>query len=248
MYAIINKGDGQYYTSTVFAYYEDNNNDDGEIDCWDWYYIVLNESRTALVKHYVFDATANPYLHKMVIVTDRDKSNWNVDGETGIGEINLVKKNDLLKMVEQGTVSDELLAIDEIYKFNEYPEIQDFKDIDNLMTVSGYFHDAYIDHYEEKDGTLYVLFDGIWGGKVEVWFSGDVKYDVSRGNLDERYDPTWYGATMLIENGFIYLVNGDNVTAEKIGDDYCWFKARKVKYHVIPNLEHTGVRGEAQVL
>ena len=112
--------------------------------------------------------------------------------------------------------------------------IRNDKDIKNLMMVSGGFHDACIDCLEEKDGALYVLFDGIWGGQIEMWFSGDVEYDISSRNPKE-YDPYWYDSTMLIENGFIYFVDAEDMKVEEIGEGYCWFKARNVKYHVIPD-------------
>ncbi len=247
MYAIINKGNGKYYTSTVFAHYEENEEaKDG--NWWGEYYVVLNESKTALVRHYAFDAAAKPYLHKMILITDRTTDDWNIDEETRLGEIGVAAKAELLDMVEQGTVSGELLAIDEAYCYEAYPEIRNEKDIDNLMVLAGWFHDACIESHEEKDGVLYVLFDGIWGGKIEMWFSGDVEYDMTSVDLEEGNDPYWMDSTMLIKDGFIYFVDDADMEVEKIGEGYCWFKARNVKYHAIPDQTNYGPRGTAQCL
>lgn len=233
MYAMVNKGGGKYYTSTVFAFYDDDEKAE-TASCWGRYYIVLNEEKTALVKQYVFDVSVKPMLHKMILVTDNSHEDWVVDDKKGFGAIGSTNKDDLLKMIEQGRVSDELLALDRAYEYEAYPEIHDEKDIENLMTVSGWFHDAYIENLEERDGMLYVLFDGIWGGKIEMWFRGDVEYDVSSRD-PEKYDPYWFGSTMVIEDGFIYFVDEEDMEIRNIGEGYCWFKARKVRYHVIPD-------------
>lgn len=74
MYAIINKGNGKFYTSMVFACYRDRQTED-ETNYWDQYVIVLNENKTALVKRYFFDYSRRPYLNKMVIITDGNLKN-----------------------------------------------------------------------------------------------------------------------------------------------------------------------------
>ena len=40
---------------------------------------------------------------------------------------------------------------------------------------------------------------------------------------------------MFIEDGFIYFYDCDGISPSKLSDNYCWFKARKVKYHIIPD-------------
>ena len=40
---------------------------------------------------------------------------------------------------------------------------------------------------------------------------------------------------LLMENGFIYFVDEDDMTVEDIGQGYCYFKARNMKYRIIPN-------------
>ena len=233
MYAIVNKGNGKFYTSTVFARYDEYEKSERP-NWWGVYYIVLNEEKTSLIKHYAYDSSSKPYIHKMILITDGNRDNWNIDEDTGEGELGIADKDSLLKMIKQGIVSNELLALDKAYHYEAYPDIRNDKDIKNLMMVSGGFHDACIDCLEEKDGALYVLFDGIWGGQIEMWFSGDVEYDISSRNPKE-YDPYWYDSTMLIENGFIYFVDAEDMKVEEIGEGYCWFKARNVKYHVIPD-------------
>jgi hypothetical protein len=230
MYAIVNKGNGESYTSYVYACYEDKRKRGSKE--WGRYYVVLNENKTALVKHYSFECKVLPTLHSMIMITDCNYDNWNVDEKTGFGEVNITNKESLLNMIKCGTISDELLSLDKAYCFVAYPEINSKDDIENLMCVSGYFHDAYIKDFEEKDGELYVLFDGVWGGKIEMWFSGDVKYDISSRNPEE-YDPYWFGSQMVIVDGFIYFVDDEDVNIEDIGHGYCWFKSRYVKYHVI---------------
>lgn len=67
-----------------------------------------------------------------------------------------------------------------------------------------------------------------------MWFSGDVSYDVSSRNPEE-FDPYWLDSTMVLKDGFIYLVDEGDMEIEDIGEAFCWFKARNVKYHIIPD-------------
>lgn len=233
MYAIINKGNGKFYTSMVFACYKDRQTEH-ETNYLNQYVIVLNENKTALVKRYFFDSNRRPYLHKMVIITDGNLKDWNIDDNTGCGELKITNRQSLLDMVRDGTVSDVLLNLDNNYLFEEYPEIKTSTDIENLMWASDGFHDACIKSMKKGGDVLYVLFDGIWGCKIEMWFSGDVSYDVSARNPEE-FDPYWLDSTMVLEDGFIYLVDEGDMKIEDIGEGFCWFKARNVKYHIIPD-------------
>ena len=49
MYAIIREGDGNFYTSMVFGYYKTSDDFDYKNRFW----IVLNKSKTALIKQHV---------------------------------------------------------------------------------------------------------------------------------------------------------------------------------------------------
>lgn len=51
----------------------------------------------------------------------------------------------------------------------------------------------------------------------------------------ELYDPYWYGSTMIRQDGYIYFVDDDDMKVEDIKEGYCWFGAKKVRYHVIPD-------------
>ena len=65
-----------------------------------------------------------------------------------------------------------------------------------------------------------------------MWFTGDVSYDTSSLNLEDVF-PAWYGSTMILKDGFIYFVNEEDMKVEDIGEGFCWFKARNIKYHII---------------
>ena len=38
-----------------------------------------------------------------------------------------------------------------------------------------------------------------------------------------------------IQDGYIYLVDEEELSVEQISEGYCWFKARHMKYHIIPD-------------
>lgn len=117
--------------------------------------------------------------------------------------------------------------------FQEDQPVKTEKDIENLMWVSGGFHDAMIERIEEIPNGFKVLFDGVWGCRIEVTFSGDVAYDTESRD-PEKEIPYWYGATVTMQDGFIYMIDEEMASIEKINNKYCWFKARNMTYRVFP--------------
>ena len=240
MYAIIRTGSGNYYTSVVFGYYENitSENDYQKYmeSIYNRYYIVLNDSKTKLVKQFVYDR-ANKYLTPLVLITDADTSDWNID-EKECGALRILPKELLLEMVEDDTVPGVMLQqcieFDAAVKYSEYHNVETDTDIKNLKWASGGFHDAYIEKLEHHEDEIYILFDGTWGCKIEVWFDGDVSFCVESRNSKE-YDPYWYDSAVIMQDGFVYLVDGENLTVDDINDSYCWFKGRRMKYRIIPD-------------
>ena len=199
MHAIIRLGNGKYYISAVFGYYNNiTATDDYERyleGIYSQYYIVLNKEKTSLIKQYVFTKKKNGSLEPNILIVDANHDDWNIN-EEGFGGINFLSKDDVLKMIEEENISTELLSkclyIDSSFKYDEYKDIKSDNDIENLMAVSGYFHDACIEKLEEsKNNSLYVLFDGTWGCSIEIWFEGDVSYNTDSKN-PEIYDPYGY--------------------------------------------------------
>ena len=132
-------------------------------------------------------------------------------------------------------ILDKCRAMDAEYVYEETMEIRTEADIANLSCAFGGFHDAFIAREElMEDGTLYLLFDGTWGCKIEVWFRGDLEYDTSSRHSDE-YDHFWFGSTVILQDGFVYLIDDDGMTVNNIGPGYCYFKARHMKYRIIPD-------------
>lgn len=239
MHAIVRCGQGRYYISTVFGYYcEITATDDYERyleSIHNQYYLVLNKEKNRMIKQYIFDKNSK-YLDPSVLIIESDNSDWIVD-DKGKGCVDFLNGvgQDSIEYNLQADILDRCIQLDAEYHYNKYPYISCQKDIDDLMNVSGGFHDACIEKLaQQTDGSLYVLFDGVWGCKIEMWFSGEVAYSVGSRNPDE-YDPYWSSSTMLIENGFIYFVDDEDIDVFGITDGYCWFKSKKLKYHVIPN-------------
>lgn len=239
MYAYVRTPDERFYRSMVFGYgrFEDTSKN---------YWIVLNEKKTKLVKI----STENSdyyYLNLLVIIVDCDRSGWTPELTNGIDCVSYFPFDRISKMIDDDTVPDELLerciAEDRAYQFCEYPEIRTQRDIDNLYWASGWFHDGYI--AEEKmqdDGTLYLRFEGTWGCQVELWLWGDLRYDTSFRHLDAD-NAYWFKATILLHNGLVYFSDDMDLTAEQIDEEIgCWFKARHMKYHIIPETEKECIR------
>ena len=232
MYAIIREGDSKFYTSMVFGYYKSSDDFDYKNRFW----IVLNKAKTDLIKQSVLQQNTK-YLIPMVLITDADTNGWNKIGENQ-ESVDFLPTEDLLSMIDGGTVPNELtrkcIELDSAYKFESIRTIGTLNDIRDLDWVSGGFHDACIADIKQNDDSLYILFDGTWGCKIEVWFEGDISYDTSSRN-PEKWDPYWMGSTVTIDNGFVYLIDDEDVSINDINSSYCWFKARTMKYRVIPD-------------
>lgn len=241
MHAIIRQGNGKYYISYVFGYYRNiTATEDYEKyieGIHNPYYIVWDENKEKLIKWFAMQPNTK-YIVPQVLIVDMDKQNW-IENAEGEGCVEFLSKAMIDSITEDGFqdngIFNKCRTVDRDYKYEEYHEIMEEKDINNLYWATGYFHDARIaKEIMQDDGTLYLRFDGVWGCEVEVWFWGDVEYDTSSRD-PELYDPYWYGSTILIENGFIYLVDDEDMTVDKIGEGYCYFKARHMKYHIIPD-------------
>jgi len=233
MHAIIRQGDGRYYTSVVLACYDDSPNEHG----YGRYFIVLNEEKNKIIKQLMYNPAKKPYIDTIVLLIDDKQTDWNVDND-GYGCVNLFTKSALLEYSQGKDIPDDLLEkcknLDSCYNYKEYNTIDNQEDIERFMLVSGCFHDASIQETELlEDETLRVLFEGLWGCSIEMFFSGNVSYCTESRN-PKLYDPYWFGASIIIDNGMIIFVDEEDVELEDINDNYCWFKAEKLVYRVIP--------------
>lgn len=240
MHAIIRKGHGEYYVSAVFGYFGSLPKDDSYeeyIRCVRYpYYIVWNEEKTALIKKHQ-RVQNTEYIIPQVLIVDSDQKGWEFDSETRSEWISFLPKKLADELVEKKTLPEQIrkqcLAEDEGFTYQEYREAKTQKDVDDLEWVSGCFHDGRIEKTElQKDGSLYVLMKELWGCSVELWFWGDVEYDTS---ARDNVDPYWLDGSIFFEDGFIYLVDGCEMTANQITSSYCWFKGRHMEYRVIPD-------------
>lgn len=232
MYAIVREGNGKFYTSTVFGYYKSSDKSNYNNRFW----IVLNKAKTALVKQPVYQPNTK-YLIPMVLITDADESGWNKISENE-ESVDFLPTGELLSLIDKNAVPKELthkcIEIDRTYQFESIRTVKNADDIRDLDWVSGGFHDAFIADKIESDNSLYILFEGTWGCKIEVWFEGDVSYDISSRD-PEKWDLYWFGSTVAIDSGFVYLIDDEVASVNDIVQDHCWFKARTMKYRVIPD-------------
>ena len=242
MHAIIRKGNGKYYVSAVFGYFRSVPKDDSYeeyIRCSRYpYYIVWNEEKTALIKKHQF-VQDTEYIIPQVLIVDGEQKGWESDSKTRSEWIAFLPRELADELVQKKTLPEQIrkkcLAEDDHFIYQEYREVKTQKDIDDLEWVSGCFHDGCVEKAEwDKDGSLYVLMGAVWGCSIELWFWGDVEYDISARD-SSIVDPYWLDGSIFFENGFVYLVDDCDMTAEQITSNYCWFKGRHMKYRVIPD-------------
>lgn len=239
MYAIVKQKNGQSYISMVFGYYCPVQSQDGYDryleSIHNQFYIVLDKAKTQLVKHVVFPASEK-YLDPGILITDCNQDDWTLDENNhGCANILLGVNIDTIETDVSKEILEKCIQLDSAYNYVEYHEITNQNDIDNLMRAAGGFHDAKIKNMKTNDdGVLYILFDGAWCCEIEMWLENDVSYCTESRNPDYE-DPYWFESSMVIEDGFIYFYDCDGISPSKLSDKYCWFKARKVKYHIIPD-------------
>ena len=232
MKALINHGDGSYHASKVFAVVND------KIDNkWDagycFRYLVFDENN----KLYFQDKYANiqKNIETLLLIFDNDSSDMTLN-ENGIGKVNCISNDELEDIINSGNYTNELLEKCKKYitKYNgEYIDIKKENDIENLMCVTGGFHDGYIKEINKNnDGELVVLFDGLWGCNIEMIFSKDVEYKNDRSCDDGNI--WWFSSSMIFKDNKIYFADDDCYTAEDNIKEYStWFIAEKVKYRII---------------
>lgn len=240
MYAIVRNRDGTHYNSVVFGYFcKITASDDYEKyleGIHNQFYVVLDESKNHLVKKYVFPSD-NKYLDPQILIMDTEQQEWILDeSHHGCEKFLYGTDFDAEEIEVPPTILEMCVEMDAAQEYSDIVEVKNKRDIDNLYCVSGSFHDAYIKEYKVSEQEIYVLFDGVWGCKIEVWFEGDPTCCIRRYDPEYREeDPTWYDSTIIHANDYFYLVDECEMTVEDITDEYCWFKGHRLKYRVIPN-------------
>lgn len=241
MHAIIRQDDGKYYVSAVFGYYRDVTATEDYKRYIESihkpYWIVWDSEKKRLIR-WLSMVPDTKYIIPQILIVDSERNNWNLDEEE-VGCVDFLSRELLDSFLDDEIQPEEILskcrAMDAGYVYNEITEVKNQQDIEDLNWVSGGFHDERIAKEKlQNDGTLYLRFDGTWGCEIEVWFSGDLEYDTS-SRAPEECDPYWYGSTVILHNGFVYFVDEEDMTVDKITSGYCYFKARHMKYKVIPD-------------
>lgn len=233
MHAVIRLGNGEWYSSAIFACYSDNADPSSRRH----YFIVFDKSKTKLVKQPFFNPAKLPHLDQMVLFYDEDETGWLFD-ENGYGNVDFLPKSRALQIVADGVIPQDILAkclaADAQHTFLPSREIRSTEDIEQLMLITGNFHDARIAELEmREDGSLYLLFDGMWGCKTELVLEGDIAYCTDCRD-PEIHDPYWSGADMMIIKDYIYFADFPIPDIAELDETYCWFRAKSIKYRIIP--------------
>lgn len=237
MYAIVKKEGGTFYTSTVYGYFcKVTAKDDYQRyleSIHNQFYVVLNEEKNALVKKFIFPSNSK-YLDPQILIIKSNQKDWIFEDDRH-GCVDFLCGADFyIEPIEIDPILlKKCIDMDSAEVYEEYVEVTTEDDIENLEWVSGGFHDAFIKKHEQNDDVIYVLFGGVWGCQIEMWFEGDAACSIKE--IDPTMDdPTWYCSTFMKQNGFFYLVDEADMTVDSIDDTYCWLRGRHVKYHVIP--------------
>ncbi len=228
MYALLRNQDGTHYGSVVFGLSHDVPQKPYGDFC-----LVLNQEKTVLVKKYAFQQETG--LDLKVVITDGDKTGWIRENE--YKEIQAFLKGADLSQAEISLPRELLercIQMDREYVYQEYPEIRCEKDIDDLMWASGCFHDGEVAACTRQGEDLYVLFTGIWGCKIEMWFEGDADYCLDTENIGTWAAPYFLDSSFFREGDYYYLAEDEKQSSKDFTPEDRWFRGKRVRYHVIP--------------
>lgn len=242
MHALICQGEGKFYVSYVFGYYKDiKAKDDYQRyieSIYNPYYVVWDESKSKLIKWLVMVPNTK-YIFPQIIIVDANQDNWVMNDEYE-GCVDFLSKEIIDSIIEKdnqsGDVIEKCKIADDGYIYNEYQEVKTYDDVVNLNWASGGFHDAHICKEEiQDDGTLYLRFDGTWGCEIEMWLWEDLEYNTA-SRTHEDNDSYWFCSTLILQDGFVYFADYEDLTVDEImNGDYCYFKARNMRYRIIPS-------------
>ena len=240
MHALIRQGNGKFYVSAVFGYYKDVTAEDSYQryleEIHKPYWIVWDKDKRRLIRW--LDMVPNTkYLIPQILIIDSEQDNWEID-EQGVGCVDFLSRELLDSFLDEEKQPEDILnkcrKMDADYIYIDTPEIKTQKDIEDLEWHQD-IHDAYIVKEKlQEDGTLYLRFDGTWSCEIEVWFWGDLEYDLSIRKPEED-DPYWFGSTVILQDGFVYFIDEYDMTVDEITEGDCYFKARHMKYRMIPD-------------
>ena len=233
MQAIIRCGNGEFYCSPLFGFYFNRNSGSNPFDA---YVVCFNKRRDRLVKQLLYDPNKKPYLNLMVLITDNDKTDWTTN-DSGYEGVDFLPLNTVSEIINKDIIPEEIVnkckQLDLHEDFSDFKPVKTKHDIEKLMLITGNFHDAIISTLvRQPDNSLYVLFDGVWGCTVELVFSDDVAYNTDNNSL-EFQGPYWFEAFAAVKDEYIYFADVDMENHE-LSDDDCWFRAKSMKYRIIP--------------
>ncbi len=247
MHVIVRQGNGKYYVSAVFGIYRDTDEekDDFLLDDKSAYYIILNEEKTALVRQYYTDYSIN-YGIRTILEVESSAEGWTVDNN-GLGGVDFLPKALALKLTDGKVIPQSLLQkcleIDRSFCYDEYREVLGEKDAADFRAATNDLYEVKLKAFVELEpGEYYALFEDGWGFDLEMWFGGNVNYNLQSDLY--RCNSKWIGAQFGIYNGTIYLTDSFD-GPEAIFDDepaldeyrqscFRWIKAERARYRIIP--------------
>ena len=235
MYAIIREGKGSYYTSAVFAYYDETDYSDylKQLDsAYKKYVAVFNREKTVILKLPI-NPIKNRLIDTQVIITDTDNVDWDILDGHGNGTVAFSSREEIENLLNTENTDNRFTEYDKSYPYNAVRSIETEKDIEDFYCASGRLHDANLAEMNYFNNSLCVLFKNVWGCSIEMQFKNVIEFNAP--SLEPYEDNSWFSSTIFIGNGEITLVNEQLLTPEKIRDFNTYFKAKEVKYRIIPN-------------
>ena len=72
------------------------------------------------------------------------------------------------------------------------------------------------------------------GCEMDIWLRFDLEYNLEVTNHENR-GKRWLGATVILHDGFVYFMEGKNMSIEEIDPQHFYVKARNMIYRVVPD-------------
>lgn len=234
MQAIVKCTDDSYYFSMVFGCICMCEHKLATDSWYDYAYVVLDESKTNLILYNEF-FPENKFLEPMLLFIDVDQSNWEVN-ELGEGGIRGLITPEILTQIKENCVPNlivqKCIQLDQNLKETSYRKIKTPQDIENFLSLSRRLHDALIENISLKSNRLLVRFDGVWGCKLLLCFTGNPEINFVQ---DTSYDYHWQECAVLLHENRYYLINDSLTDYSQLANRHQWFAGDSLGMWVIPN-------------
>lgn len=233
MFSLIKTDEQEVYTSHIFAI---NISQDAKIKV-----IAFNQNYDKLIsvdffKNVIKDG--EEIKDRRLFILNKDCEKWITKNDTKGYEFLLNScEQDVFDLIENDDYNNQeaLEKCKEIHEKNNIPNIINVKtinDVSNLLSCVFNFDDSILFDIKNEDENLVFTIYSDWGYSINLICDKDAEYNFSMTDKDMLKD----GATIILENDFIYFVNSTSIKNIEEIEDLKFIKTKNLSYELFVNI------------